>query len=133
MAKETGDFYRRDGAARRAVTWALIAAPLAVAATALLGFVGRTDSALGAGPRLVPLHGHQAQVPPGATLLGPAPSSAVLPLVVTLQPRDQGALAAEAQAVSDPSSPDYHQFLSPEQFASATGRRPPPSHRSPPS
>ncbi len=124
MAKETRDVYRRGGGARRAVAWALVVAPLAMAATALLGFAGRTDPALGAGPRLEPLHGHQAQVPPGATLLGPAPSSAVLPLVVTLQPRDQAALAAEAHAVSDPSSPDYHRFLTPGQFAQRYGPTP---------
>ena len=124
MARKTRDFDRRCGRASRVVTWALIVAPFAMAATALLGFVGRTGSAAGAGPRLEPLHGHQALVPPGATLLGPAPSSAELPLVVTLQPRDQAALSAEAHAVSDPASPDYHRFLTPGEFAQRYGPTP---------
>ncbi len=124
MARKTRDFDRRCGRASRVVTWALIVAPFAMAATALLGFVGRTGSAAGAGPRLEPLHGHQALVPPGATLLGPAPSSAELPLVVTLQPRDQAALSAEAHAVSDPASPDYHHFLTPGEFAQRYGPTP---------
>ncbi len=103
----------------------MLAAPLAMAATALFGLVTHFETAaLGAGPGLEPLHGHQPLVPPGATLLGPAPSSTVLPLTVTLQPRDPAALAAEAQAVSDPTSPDYHHFLAPQQFAQRFGPTP---------
>ena len=52
-----------------------------------------------------PLRGHQGLVPPGATLVGPAPAATSLPLDVTLEPRDPAALAAEVQAVSDPRSP----------------------------
>ena len=46
------------------------------------------------------LPGHQGLVPPGATLVGPAPTSTALPLDVTLKPRDPAALAAEEQRVS---------------------------------
>ncbi len=54
-------------------------------------------------------------------MLGPAPASTEVPLVITLQPRDPEGLAAEAQAVSDPSSPEYHHFMSPRQFAQHFG------------
>ena len=43
------------------------------------------------------LPGHEGLVPPGATLVGPAPSTTALPLTLTLKPRDPSALAAEAQ------------------------------------
>ena len=111
---------RGGNAARRVLALVLLAAPFAVVATMLFGVV-RPGVAEGAGPQREAVHGHQGQVPPGATLLGPAPSSTVLPLEVTLQPRDPTALAAEAQAVSDPGSPDYHHFLTPTTFAQRFG------------
>jgi subtilase family serine protease len=46
-------------------------------------------------------------------------AGARLHLTVTLKPRDPGALAAYANAVSTPGSPSYHHYLSPDQF----GRR----------
>ena len=55
---------------------------------------------------------------------GPAPAATSLPLVVTLQPRDPAALAAEVQAVSDPGSPEYRHFLTPAQFAQRFGPTP---------
>ena len=67
------------------------------------------------------LPGHQGLVPPGATLVGPAPAATALPLVVTLKPRDPAALAAEVQAISDPGSPEYRHFLTPAQFAQQFG------------
>jgi hypothetical protein len=80
--------------------------------------------ALAAGTGREPLHGHQGIVPPGATLIGPAPSTTTLPLVVTLQPRDPAALSAEVQAVSDPRSPQYRHFLTPAEFARRFGATP---------
>ncbi len=62
----------------------------------------RRRALLAAGGGREKLPGHQGLVPPGATLVGPAPTSTSLPLTVTLKPRDPAALAAEAQAVSDP-------------------------------
>ncbi len=122
MSERGLELYRRGGGVRRVATWVLVAVPMAMAATVLLGLAAHPDSAaLGAAPRLEPLHGHLAAVPPGATPLGPAPSSVVLPLTVTLQPRDVAALAAEAQAVSDSASPQYHRFLTPQQFAQRYG------------
>jgi hypothetical protein len=86
--------------------------------------VASSSKALAAGSEREPLRGHQGAVPPGATLIGPAPSTTTLPLVVTLQPRDPAALSAEVQAVSDPHSPDYRHFLTPQQFARRFGPTP---------
>jgi hypothetical protein len=83
-----------------------------------------TSTALAAGAGREKLPGHEGVVPPGATLVGPAPTSTALPLTVTLKPRDPTALAAEVQAVSDPGSADYHHFLSPTQFAQQFGATP---------
>ncbi len=125
MSERGLELHRRRGGVRRVATWALLVGPMAMAATVLFGLAAHPDTAaLGAGPRLEPLHGRQPQVPPGATLLGPAPSSTVLPLTVTLQPRDPAALAAEAEAVSDPTSADYRHFLTPQQFAQRFGPTP---------
>ncbi len=94
-----------------------------VVALILAVAVGATGSskAFAAGSARETLHGHQGIVPPGATLLGPAPSTTTLPLEVTLQPRDPSALAAEVQAVSNPRSPEYRHFLTPQQFAQRFG------------
>jgi subtilase family serine protease len=86
--------------------------------------VAGASPALAAGAAREPLHGRQGIVPPGATLIGPAPSTTTLPLVVTLQPRDPAALSAEVQAVSDPHSPEYRHFLTPQEFARRFGPTP---------
>ena len=78
-----------------------------------------SNSGVGTGRERLP--GHQGLVPPGATLIGPAPAATPLPLVVTLKPRDPAALAVEVQAISDPGSPDYRHFLTPAQFAQQFG------------
>ncbi len=118
------DFHRRAGAARRLTAWSLLAVPAALLVALVVALAGGAAPASGAGPGLQPLHGRQGQVPPGATSLGPAPSSTVLPLTVTLQPRDPTGLAAEAAAVSDPASPRYHHFLTPRRFAARYGPTP---------
>ncbi len=93
-----------------------------LSASAVLAAVPVPSSAAGAlGPMLVPVHGGQGSVPPGATLVGPTPTNTNLSLVVTLQPRDPAALTAAVQATSDPASPDYRHFLTPAQFASRFG------------
>ena len=81
---------------------------LAVTLSFVMGSSAATTStaaAAGAGREKLP--GHQGLVPPGATLVGPAPTSTSLPLTVTLKPRDPEALAAEVQAVSEPGSPAF--------------------------
>ncbi len=121
MAEVMRDFHRRGGTVRRLMACTLLSAPVALAATLVLSCSGHAEAARGAAPKLEQLPGRQGAVPPGASFLGPAPASTELPLVVTLQPRDPQGLAAEAQAVSDPSSPEYHHFLSPRQFAQRYG------------
>ena len=67
------------------------------------GLRGRNDVERGhGGCRTEKLPGHEGLVPPGATLVGPAPSTTALPLTLTLKPRDPSTLATEAQQLSDP-------------------------------
>ena len=101
----------------------VLGAALIVACTVVLGLPSATHAAAaGSGRERLP--GHQGLVPPGATLVGPAPTTTALPLVVTLKPRDPAALAAEVKAVSDPASPEYHHFLTASQFAQRFGATP---------
>jgi DNA-binding beta-propeller fold protein YncE len=118
--------YRRGGCRlRRVAPAALLVAAVAVASTAAFGAgtaskaAAASTSGVGTGRERLP--GHQGLVPPGATLVGPAPAATALPLVVTLKPRDPSALAAAVQAISDPGSPQYRRFLTPAQFAQQFG------------
>ncbi len=96
---------------------------LVLASTVVLA-VPTASSAAAAGSGRARLPGHQGLVPPGATLVGPAPTTTALPLVVTLKPRDPSALAAEVQAIANPESPEYRHFLTPTQFAQRFGATP---------
>ena len=118
--------YRRGGCRLgRVAPAALLVVALAMASTVALGATtaskagAASSSGVGSGRERLP--GHQGLVPPGATLIGPAPAATALPLVVTLKPRDPAALAAEVQAISDPGSPQYRHFLTPAQFAQQFG------------
>ncbi len=102
---------------------ALLGVSLSLASTVAFAGPG-ASGAFAAGAGRVPLPGHQGAVPPGATLIGPAPQANTLPLVVTFRPPNPAALAAEVRAVSDPRSPDYHRFLTPAQFAQQFGPSP---------
>ncbi|MGD0895109.1 MAG: IPT/TIG domain-containing protein [Acidimicrobiales bacterium] len=59
--------------------------------------------------------------PSGARPVGPLAATRVISLGVALQPRDRGALAAFAKAVSMPHSPLYHHYLTPGEFAAEFG------------
>src|SRR3984957_18710879 len=109
---------RREGRLHRVVSPVL---GLAVVLSFAAAFGAAASSAAAAGAGREKLPGHLSVVPPGATLVGPAPTSTALPLTITLKPRDPAALAAEAQAVSDPKSPEYRHFLTPGQFAQEFG------------
>ena len=115
--------HRQGGRRANRVASGLLGAALAIGSTAALGSAG-TSKALAAEPGKEPLPGHQSQVPPGATLIGPAPAGTTLPLVVTLLPRDPVALGAEVRAVSNPHSSEYRHFLTPAQFAQRFGATP---------
>jgi sugar lactone lactonase YvrE len=104
---------------------ATVAVGLTIGASVALTAVPRPAPRAGAvGPSLVPVRGSLGAVPPGASRLGPTPTDTQLRLVVTLQPRDPAALAAAAQRVSDPSSPDYRHFLTTAQVAARYGPTP---------
>ncbi len=113
----------RGGALLRRVTSCLLGPAMVLGFAAAFGAIATpTAGAAGVGREKLP--GHQGLVPPGATLVGPAPAATALPLTVTLEPRDPAGLAAEVRAVSDPGSPDYHHFLTPAQFAEQFGPTP---------
>jgi len=59
-----------------------------------------------------------------APLLGPLADSTLLTVNLTLPWRDQAGLDALLQDLYDPQSPQYRQFLSPEQFAARFGPSP---------
>jgi DNA-binding beta-propeller fold protein YncE len=118
--------YRRGGCRLgRVAPAALLVVALALTSTVALAATSASKAAAapnsGVGTGRERLPGHQGQVPPGATLIGPAPAATPLPLDVTLKPRDPAALAAEVQAISDPGSPEYRHFLTPAQFAQQFG------------
>jgi hypothetical protein len=111
-----------DGRVYRVVT-CLLGIAIALGFTVVFGAAATsTAGAAAAGRERLP--GHQGLVPPGATLVGPAPATTALPLTVTLKPRDPAALTAEVQEVSDPGSAEYHHFLTPSQFAQQFGPTP---------
>src|SRR6202161_2953944 len=110
---------RREGWLHRLVSYVLGLAVVLSFAAAFGAATASSAAATGAGREKLP--GHQGLVPPGATLVGPAPASTALPLTITLKPRDPAALAEEAQEVSDPKSPQYRHFLTPRQFAQEFG------------
>ena len=114
---------RQGGRWANRVAYGLLGAALAMASVVAFGAAG-TSRALAGEPGKEPLPGHQSRVPPGATLIGPAPAATTLPLVVTLLPRDPVALAAEVRAVSDPHSPEYRHFVTPSEFAQRFGATP---------
>ena len=114
---------RRDGSRRRRIAVCVLGVALVVA-FAVAGGAATTSTASAAGGGREKLPGHQGLVPPGATLVGPAPASTSLPLTVTLKPRDPAALAAEVQAVSERGSPDYRHFLTPAEFSQRYGPTP---------
>jgi Pro-kumamolisin, activation domain/Putative Ig domain len=59
--------------------------------------------------------------PPGAVVHGPVAPARRLHVTVTLRPRNAGALAAYARAVSTPGSRWYRAYLTPTQFARRFG------------
>ncbi|MGN6872756.1 MAG: S53 family peptidase, partial [Solirubrobacteraceae bacterium] len=63
-------------------------------------------------------------LPLGAHIAGAAASDTPLHVTVTLQPRDPAALEAYATAVSTPGSPQYHDYITPAQFAERFGAAP---------
>lgn len=67
------------------------------------------------------LHGSVSPLTRSARRLGKAASSRSLGVTVTLALRDQAALDGFISSVYDPTSPVYHHFLRPEEFAAQFG------------
>ncbi len=61
------------------------------------------------------------RVPSGSTRLGALPAAQAITVGVFVEPRDPAALSAFVAAVSDPGSPQFHQYLAPGQFAQRFG------------
>jgi subtilase family serine protease len=99
---------RLQAATIAAVSLTVIAAPLASAQTTQAGFV---PQAVGKAPA----------VPNGSVAAAAPASDAKLDLSVTLAPRNESALEAFVQQVSDPKSPQYKHYLGKGQFAGVFG------------
>ena len=56
-----------------------------------------------------------------STRMGDMPASDMMSVAVSLNPRDQSGLQAFLAAVSDPNSPQYHQYLTPGEFTARFG------------
>ena len=105
-------------AARRIVRRAVLAGwAVIVVLMALTGPARAADPALS---RV----GIRPPVPVGAQAVGAVAQATNLRATVTLAPRDPAALAVYAQAVSDPDSPSYHQYLTVAEFAQRFGPSP---------
>lgn len=99
------------GALNRAALVALVVAlPVAIV----------SGSAAASAPAMVRV-GAAPRVPTGAHSLGTVSSSASLSGTVVLKPRDNAALVQFVNAVSNPSSPLFHQYLPAGAFASRFG------------
>ncbi len=93
---------------------ALVAAALlALGLSAVASAAPHRDTAVGAIMRIGPA----PVIPAGASAQGALPRSSLIHATVALEPRDPGALAAYARAVSTPGSPVYRHYLSVAQFA----------------
>ena len=85
---------------------------------------GILAAALAAQPRLVRMTGHVHPMAKVENDLGPLDASVTLPaitLVLRPTPEQRADLDRLLAAQQDPSSPDYHRWLTPEQFADRFG------------
>jgi hypothetical protein len=67
------------------------------------------------------LNGYVTPAIASAPLVGPVPPSTVMSLAIGLPEPDPSAVQAAIQAVTNPSSPSYKQFITPAQFATMFG------------
>src|SRR5579884_244699 len=93
---------------------------LATIACACAGLIALFLPASAAATRL----GSAPTLPRGARIAGAVSAGAPMHVTITLQPRDPAALEAFATAVSTPGSPQYHDYITPAQFAQRFGATP---------
>jgi uncharacterized repeat protein (TIGR01451 family) len=86
-----------------------------------LAFVSATIFSGLAAPGMITLPGHVPAAVSRLQPIGSLPAAANLHLAIGLPLRNQEALNGLLQEVYDPSSPNYHHFLTPEQFAAQFG------------
>jgi len=84
-------------------------------------FAGSALLAMGAPVAAQPQLAASAMSRHDLTDLGPAPSTTEVTLAITLNYRDKAGLDALVLAQGTPSSPQFHQFLTPAQFAARFG------------
>ncbi len=70
----------------------------------------------------LPLPGHLIPVLHGVAPLGTLDCHHVLQLTISLKPRDPDALATFLANLNDPASPDYHHYLSVQEYAERFGQ-----------
>jgi hypothetical protein len=99
---------------------ALVAAPL----LALVCFAISAAGAGAAAPTGTRLVAPKPLIPHGAKQLGPVSPSATVSGAVVLHPRDETALTRFISQLTDKSSPLFHKYLSPGQFAARFGPTP---------
>src|SRR5579885_2487718 len=87
-------------------------------ASALVGVALFPAKSVGTGADLVRMHGHllPPQAMSKAQHIGRLPATTEVNLAVALSPNDPAALARDIEAVSNPTSPSYGHYLTPEQF-----------------
>jgi uncharacterized repeat protein (TIGR01451 family) len=87
----------------------------------MLACGGLTWSAAGALPGLKALPGHVPQAVLQTAVVGPADPGTNMYLSIGLPLRNQAALNTLVAQIYDPSSPNYHHYLTPEEFADQFG------------
>ena len=126
LAKDLGD--RSHRRPRRTSQWLaawsglLLAAAAVVAPIAPTALIASAAAApTGSGATGTSAVGTAPALPAKAAVQGAVAANDPLQLTVVLQPRDPAGLAALAQSVGTPGSPDYRKFLAPGEFAQRFG------------
>ncbi len=104
--------------APRRISWSLVAALLCGSFV-----VGCASGSSAAPPASSSRHAPtpHAHVSPAPVRLGPANPAQPLTVELVLHGQDDAALAATLAAISDPRSPGYHHYLSPQEYAARYG------------
>ncbi len=110
----------------RIVKFSLVAPFALWAGLAAVQASARVAAAQAANPEVArqPLKGHLTPDMLAAPLTRPVPPDTRLTLVVGLVVKDADGLKQTAEAVSDPKSPDYRKYLTPDQVADRFGASP---------
>ena len=111
-----GDYWRGIGGLALLLALGLLFSGVLCDAQAQDQAAGRTAVSEDLGTGRQKLSGYRRPDLAGAPFVGPLERSAVLRLAIGLPLRDSSALDTLVREVSDPASPNYRQFLSPEEM-----------------